>query len=81
LAQLTNIPAHITIHELLRLSKETREALRDALANSESFLTHMPETPKDDTQPSYSECRHIQQKLPAITFTAEDMLLKDNKHD
>ena len=27
LAQLANIPACITIHELLRLSKETREAL------------------------------------------------------
>jgi len=81
LAQLANIPARITIHELLRLSKETREALRDALANSESFLTHMPETPKDDTQPPCSECHHIQLKVPAITFTAEDMLLKDNKHD
>jgi len=33
LAQLANILARITIHELLRLSKETREALRDALAN------------------------------------------------
>ena len=49
LAQLANIPARITIHELLRLSKETREVLRDALANSESFLTYMPEIPKDDT--------------------------------
>jgi len=81
LAQLANIPARITINELLRLSKETRETLRDALANSESFLTHMPDTPKDDTQPSCPECHHIQLKVPAITFTAEDMLLKDNKHD
>ena len=29
LEQLANIPARITIHELLRLAKETREALRD----------------------------------------------------
>ena len=42
LAQLANVPARITIHELLRLLKETREALRNALANSESILTHMP---------------------------------------
>jgi len=49
LAQLANTLARITIHELLCLSKETREALRDALANSELFLTHMLETPKDDT--------------------------------
>jgi len=81
LAQLANIPARITIHELLHLSKETREALRDALANSESFLTYMPETSRDDTQPLCSECHHVQSKIPAITFTAEDMLLKDNKHD
>jgi len=81
LAQLANIPACITIHELLRLSKEIREALRDALANSESFLTHMPETPRDDTQPLCSECHHVQSKVPAITFTAEDTLLKDNKHN
>ena len=81
LAQLANIPARITIHELLRLSKETREALRDALANSESFLTYMPEVPKDDAQSSCLECHHVQSKVPAITFTAEDMLFKDNKHD
>ena len=81
MAQLANIPARIIIHELLRLSKETKEALRDALANSESFLTYMPEIPKDDTQSSCPECHHVQPKVPAITFTAEDMLLKDNKHD
>ena len=46
LAQLANISAQITIHELLRLSKEIREALRDALANLESFLTYMPESLK-----------------------------------
>ena len=74
LAQLANIPARITIHELLRLSKETREALRDALANSESFLTYMSEIPNDDAQFSCSECHHVQSKVPAITFTAEDML-------
>ena len=55
LAHLANIPARITIHELLRLSKETREALRDALANSESFLACMPEIPNDDVQPPCPE--------------------------
>ena len=81
LAQLANIPARITIHELLRLLKERREALRNALANSESFLTHMSETPGDDTQPLCFECHHVQSKVPPITFIAEDMLLKDNKHN
>ena len=41
----------------------------------------MPETPKDDTQPSCFECHHVQLKVSAITFITEDMLLKDNKHD
>jgi len=81
LAQLANILAQITIHELLRLSKETREALRDALADSESFLTHMPEASEDDSQSLYLKCHHVQLKIPAITFTVEDMILKDNKHD
>ena len=48
LAQLANIPTCITLHELLRLSKETREALRDALADSESFLTQVPILIKED---------------------------------
>jgi len=33
LSQLANISAQITLHELLHLSKEIREALKDALAN------------------------------------------------
>jgi len=81
LAQLANIPPWITIHELLHLSKETREALRDALANSESFLTHIPEASQYDIQHLCPEYHHVQLKMPAITFTAKDMLLKDNKHD
>jgi len=81
LAQLANIPAQITIHELLRLSKETREAVRDALANSESFLIHVLEASADDSQPLCPKCHHVQPKMPAITFTAKNMLLKNNKHD
>ena len=40
MAQLANIPARITLHELLRLSKETRDALREALTESESFCSN-----------------------------------------
>ena len=80
LAQLANIPARITLLELLRLSKKTREALRDALADSESFLMQVPIPTKDDGA-SCPRCHLLQQKMPVITFTAEDMLLKDNKHD
>ena len=35
LAQLANILAQVTLYELLRLIKSTREALREALADSE----------------------------------------------
>ena len=41
----------------------------------------MPEASEDDSQALCPECYHKQSKVPAITFTAEDMLLKDNKHD
>ena len=41
----------------------------------------MPEVPNDDVQSPCPECHHTQSKVPAITFTTEDMLLKDNKHD
>ena len=42
LAQLANIPARITLYELLRLSKSTREALREALVDSEVFIAQIP---------------------------------------
>ena len=42
LAQLANIPTRITLYELLRLSKSTREALQEALANAEVFMTQLP---------------------------------------
>ena len=48
LAQLANILAHITRYELLHFLKETREVLRDALADSESFLTQVPIPTKED---------------------------------
>jgi len=58
LAQLANIPAHITLHELLCLFQETREALKDALADSESFLTQVPSIPADDSETTCSH-RHL----------------------
>ena len=48
LTQLANISARITLHELLHLSKEMREALRDAFADSELFLTQVPIPIKED---------------------------------
>jgi len=55
LAQLANILTRITLHELLRLSKETREALRGVLADSESFLTQVPTLTKEEG----ASCPHV----------------------
>jgi len=45
LAQLDNIPARITLYELLKLSKSTREALREALADAEIFMAQISAGP------------------------------------
>ena len=81
LAQFANISARMTLYKLLSLSKETREALRDALADSESFLTQVPVIPFNDNETPCPQCHLVQRQVLSITFILEDMLLKDNKHD
>lgn len=39
MAQLSNLPAQLTLYEKLCLSKETRKLLKEALKNIESFAT------------------------------------------
>lgn len=63
--QLANILAYITLHELLQLSSDTREALQEALVDSKSFLTQF----------------RASIQVPNITFTPKDTLLKDAYHD
>ena len=77
LTQLANIPARITLYELLRLSKSTREALQETLANAEVFVTQVPIGPKEE---DVEDCLHASQNAPCITFTADDMQVK-GKHD
>ena len=77
LTQLAKIPARITLYELLRLSKSTREALREALADAEVFMTQVPVEPRDE---DVEDCLHASQNAPCITFTANDMQVK-GKHD
>ena len=76
LAQHINIPTHITLHELIRLLKETRKALR----HLESFLIQVP-SPTDESGTPCPHCHLALQQVPSITFTPEDIFLKDNKHD
>src|SRR3954470_19995452 len=67
--QLANIPSRITLYELLKLSKSTREALREALADVEVFVTQLPIGSTIDEPHSLSvSC------VPTdIVFTPEDM--------
>jgi len=54
LAQLANIPARITLYELLRLSKSTREALREALTNAEAFIARNLAKPEEGDEENCS---------------------------
>jgi len=77
LTQLANIPARITLYELLRLSKSTREALRETLDNAEVFMTQVP---AGSLEEDVEDCLHASQNSPYITFTSDDMQVK-GKHD
>ena len=59
LAQLANIPVRITLYEFLRLSKSTREALNEVLADAEAFMTQIPAKPEEQDEENYlhaSQC-------------------------
>src|SRR3954463_12385625 len=67
--QLANILARITLYELLKLSKSTRKALREVLADAEVFVPQFPIGSTIDEPHSLSvSC------IPTdIVFTPEDM--------
>jgi len=74
---LGNIPTSITLHELLRLSKSTREALRETLADTEAFMARILATPEEEDEKKYL---HASQHVPCITFTPHNMQVK-GKHN
>ena len=76
LAQLVNIPARITLYELLRLFKSTRVALKEA-SDSELFLTQIPAIPEEEDD---GHCHQTSRYSPCIIFSLEDMQIK-KKHD
>lgn len=80
LAELANIPDWIIIHEFLHLSKEFRDALREALINSESFIVHLPKSKDKETGAVCQLCHQVI-AMPSITFTLENVLIKDPNHD
>ena len=77
LAQLANILARITLYELLRLSKSTREALREALPDAEVFMAQISARSWEKDE---EDCLHVSQNAPCITFMSDDMQVK-GKHD
>jgi len=70
LAQLANIPARITLYKLLRFFKSIRDALREALADTEVLITQIPIMCKEEDN---KHCHHILKQFSYITFTSEDM--------
>jgi len=77
LAQLANIPARITLYKLLKLTKSTREALREALADAEVFMAQILAEPQEEDK---EDCLHSSQHTPCITFMSDHMQVKE-KHD
>jgi len=73
MTQLANIPTRITLYELLRLFKSTRDALREALADAEVFMTQIPAICGEEDG---SHCHQTSKKFLCITFTPEDMQVK-----
>ena len=74
MAQLANILARITLHKLLWLLKKIREVLRDALVDSEYFLTQIPSIRTDESGTPCPQIHLTLQQVPSITFTSEDTL-------
>ncbi|ONK79929.1 uncharacterized protein A4U43_C01F11940 [Asparagus officinalis] len=76
LAQLKSIPARITVYDLLRLSRPTREALQEALADAEAFSTHFSKETEIE-QGCTTCCQVSERQIHCTTFTPEDMLIKN----
>ena len=76
IAQLTNISTRITLYELLRLSKSTRDALREALANAEIIMTQIPAICGEEDN---NHCHLTSKQFPGITFTPKDMQVKEKQ--
>jgi len=67
LAQLANIPIRSTLYELLRLSKSTTEAFKEALADLEAFISQIPAMREEKDDGHYHQTkkfltRHSHQK-------------------
>jgi len=78
MAQLANIPTRITLYELLRLSKSTRGALREELADVEIFMTQIPAISERKTATIVTTPR---KNFPASPSPQKTCKLKENMID
>lgn len=67
--QLANIPATITLYELLQLPKSTKEALREAFVDAEVFVTQLP----TDLLTNEAQSLNIFQTSISIVFVSKDI--------
>ena len=67
----------ITLYEPLRLSKSTREALRESVADTEALMAWVLAEPQKEDE---EDCLHTSQHAPYIIFAPDDMHVR-GKHD
>jgi len=75
LAQLANIATRISLYEVLRLSKPTRDALRETLADAKIFVTQIPATCEEKND---SHCHHISKQFFSSPLPQKTCKLKEN---
>lgn len=63
LAQLANVPARITMYDLLRLSPDIRQAVVKALSEADKYAPHVHQIQVNDVP--QEENRGIQEKMKA----------------
>lgn len=83
LAQLANVPARITMYDLLRLSPDIRQAVVKALSEADKYAPHVHQIQVNDVP--QEENRGIQEKMkaeePDLAFYREDFFLGDLHHN
>lgn len=84
LEHLAHVPARISLYDLLRLSPEIRKSVITALSDPEKYAPHVHrvEMKKKGQNKVCEVCQSTRGKLAStITFTKEEMLLGDMKHN
>lgn len=68
------------LYELLQLTKITKDTLREVLADFETFFALIAE-PSVDGKDLCRHCPQVVEHIPYITFSHENMRVKNIKHN